>query len=187
MFGWQLAQAGIKQWVIQGAQVPSRAPATPACDCMGNSELQTVPAQSICSSCPYSGVWCTQEFRCDISSWSMKLPRKSHCAAPLLILVGFPSWVEHLGVCHVVVLFGGVLLPGRAASEHRTTHQCPSWSWHSAYWVSSSFRFTVLVGSLISQQQWKRFDFMIDFPQMTLTVVDGQFLLASLCYFSQTS
>lgn len=44
---------------------------------------------------------------------------------------GFPT-VEHLGFCHAVALFGGVLLPGRAASKHSITHQRPSWSWHSA-------------------------------------------------------
>lgn len=30
-------------------------------------------------------------------------------------------------------------------------------------------------------------DFMTDFPRMAMTVVDGQFLLVSLCYFSWTS
>lgn len=53
----------------------------------------------------YSGFWYTQEFKCDSSSWSVKLPRKSCCAAPLLMLVGFPLLSENpwvLPCCGVV-------------------------------------------------------------------------------------
>lgn len=122
-----------------------------------------------------------------IQVWYLKLaheiPRKSFCAAPLLMLVGFPL---SSGTPWVWTCCGAVWrcpAPGRAAFETKTTHQSPSWSLHSPYCLSTSFRFTVLVGGLISQWQWNRFDF----PGMTPTVVNGQSLLVSLCCFSWTS
>lgn len=55
-------------------------------------QLRSLTAQSIAKSSTdtYSGFRRTQEFRCDSSLWSMKVPRNPDYAASVLMLVHFP-------------------------------------------------------------------------------------------------